>query len=107
MITEPKTEKPILGNETILIVEDEEMLVDLLSATFEDSGYSIFWLPGRVGSHLHLSKNIGKIDLIFGFRIAPLKRVGSLQPYPADRPGGARRFRQRFFEPEVRSQNDR
>ncbi len=98
-------EKPILGNETILIVEDEEMLVDLLSATFEDSGYSILVARDGLEAISTYQKNIGKIDLIFSD--SGLPRLNGWEAFNRIRqidPGARAVFASGFFEPEVRSQ---
>ncbi len=95
----------ISGKETILIVEDEEMLVDLLSSTFLDSGYRILVARDGIEAVQTYRKNIGKIDLIFSDSGLPklsgweaFKRIRQIDP-------GARAvFASGFYEPEIRSQ---
>ena len=68
VINEPlpeEVEKPLEGQETILIVEDEPMLVELLELAFTSNGYSILVARDGVEAIQVYEKNKDKIDLIF------------------------------------------
>ncbi|MBA4311758.1 MAG: hypothetical protein C0417_03915 [Chlorobiaceae bacterium] len=59
-------EEPIapMGNETILIVEDEEMLALLLSSIISDQGYKVLVAKdGQEGVRIY-QNNLGEIDLV-------------------------------------------
>ncbi|MBI5020927.1 MAG: PAS domain S-box protein [Ignavibacteriales bacterium] len=63
---QPTSEEPItpMGNETILIVEDEEMLAILLSSIISDQGYNVLIAKdGQEGIQIY-KDNLGKIDLV-------------------------------------------
>ncbi|RMF58561.1 MAG: PAS domain-containing hybrid sensor histidine kinase/response regulator [Calditrichaeota bacterium] len=56
---------PIKGNETILVVEDEDMLVDLLSTVFRANGYNILIARDGKEAVQVYQEHQDKIDLVF------------------------------------------
>ena len=104
-VEETQSETPLAGKETILIVEDEEMLVDLLSATFSDSGYKVLVARDGMEAIQTYQKNIGKIDLIFSD--SGLPKLSGWEAFNRIRqldPGARAVFASGFYEPEIRSQ---
>ena len=104
-IEETQSETPLAGKETILIVEDEEMLVDLLSATFADSGYKVLVARDGIEAIQTYQKNIGKIDLIFSD--SGLPKLSGWEAFNRIRqldPAARAVFASGFYEPEIRSQ---
>lgn len=59
-----RTDEAPGGTETILVVEDEELMLDLVASVLEQKGYKV-WLARDGEEALKIHKaNIGKIDLV-------------------------------------------
>ncbi len=100
-----ETEQALDGRETILIVEDEAMLVELLELTFTSNGYSILVARDGVEAVQVYEKNKDKIDLIFSdSRLPRLDGWKAFEQIRKINPQAKAIFSSGFLDPELKSQ---
>ncbi|MGH1366555.1 MAG: PAS domain-containing hybrid sensor histidine kinase/response regulator [Calditrichia bacterium] len=95
---------PTTGTETILIVEDEHMLVNLLSTIFERNGYNI--LVARDGEEAVrvFEEQRESIDLVFADSGLPEKSgFEAFTEMQAIEPGVKAVFASGYFDPELKT----
>ncbi len=67
------SEKPLLrGNETILLVEDDEMLLNMVTAMLEESGYTVLAASTTVLAQTLAKDHPGPINLLVSDMIMPV-----------------------------------
>lgn len=67
----PKTQKLLKGTETILLVDDEHMVIDIGKAILEKLGYTVFTAESGTEALRLFKKNQKKIDLVILDMIMP------------------------------------
>jgi len=99
-----KSLAPLSGNETILIVEDESMLVNLLTNIFTKNGYEILIAKDGVEAVEVFSENMDKIDLVFADSGLPRKSgFEAFSEMQLLDPNVKGVFASGYFDPDVRT----
>jgi len=68
---EAKPDLECSGNETVLIVEDDEMLLDIQIITLERYGYNVLFASSCNHAEVRVKKHVGQIDLLLTDVIMP------------------------------------